>query len=219
MRWICAPMRHCLLCNGAAREQDVVVLLLTFFCEFDLRQHCLWRKLSDVRRRTPSLLNGCWYRRRLWHVQTSVCVCTVPPRGVHHTHLHTDTHTNSRKGTESIKKRPRCYCIPNTLDTFIWHVAVIYFGVIYEESTTGTSYVSIKQHPTSVRQLEKWEADRGRRLKVALANLEICFLKLQYVMIFFWDAHCQPSAWGQDWSIRSSFLLFVGFCFFVFWGL
>lgn len=93
MRWICAPMRHCLLCNGAAREQDVVVLLLTFFCEFDLRQHCLWRKLSDVRRRTPSLLNGCWYRRRLWHVQTSVCVCTVPPPwSTPHTFAHRHTH-------------------------------------------------------------------------------------------------------------------------------
>lgn len=81
---------------------------------------------------------------------------SVPPCGVHQTHSHTDTHTKiPGKVLKVQKKRPRRYCIPNTLDTFIWHVAVIYFGVMYEESTTGTSYVSIKQHPTSVRQLEK----------------------------------------------------------------
>lgn len=149
-------MRHCLLCNGAAREQDVVVLLLTFFfCEFDLRQHCLWRKLSDVRRRL--LIQA----KTMTRADKRLCLhmTSVPPLwGTPHTFAHRHTHTNSRKGTESAKKRPRRYCIPNTLDTLIWHVAVIYFGVMYEESTTGTSYVSIKQHPTSVRQLEKWEA-------------------------------------------------------------
>lgn len=177
-------MRHCLLCNGAAREQDVVVLLLTFF--FFASLICA-STASDESCQTCA--DGCWYRRRLWHVRTSVCVCTWPlsPPVEYTTHIRTQTHTHKfPERYWKCKKATSSLLYPQ----HSWYINLACSSHILWCNVWGKhNWHLLCFHQAASNVCEAWEMgsgrDGGRRLKVALANLEICFLKLQYVMIFF----------------------------------
>lgn len=193
-------MRHCLLCNGEAREQDVVVLLLTFFF---LR---VWFApalplTKAVRRAQTAVDTGEDYDTCRQASVFAHDLCRPPPPVEYTTHIRTQTHTHKfPERYWKCKKATSSLLYPQ----HSWYIHLACSGHILWCNAWGKHnwhlpcfHQAASNVCEAVGEMGSGR-DGGRTLKVALTNLEICFLKLQYVMIFFWDAHCQPSAWGQD---------------------